>query len=49
MDFLAGAPLYLLGRGAALGSVHEGALLMHETAKTPAVGMSLRAVPAWTG
>lgn len=32
--------LYLLGRGAALGSVHEGALLMHETAKTAAVGMS---------
>ncbi len=33
-------PLYLLGRGPALGSVHEGALLMHETAKTPALGMS---------
>lgn len=32
--------LYLLGRGAALGSVHEGALLMHETAKSAAVGMS---------
>ena len=32
--------LYLLGRGEALGSVHEGALLMHETAKTAAVGMS---------
>jgi glucosamine--fructose-6-phosphate aminotransferase (isomerizing) len=32
--------LYLLGRGAALGSVHEGALLMHETAKVAAVGMS---------
>jgi glutamine---fructose-6-phosphate transaminase (isomerizing) len=32
--------LYLLGRGAALGSVHEGALLMHETAKCAAVGMS---------
>ena len=39
-DFLVGAPLYLLGRGPALGSVHEGALLMHETAKTAAVGMS---------
>ncbi len=34
------APLYLLGRGAALGSVEEGVLLMHETAKAPAVGMS---------
>jgi glucosamine--fructose-6-phosphate aminotransferase (isomerizing) len=32
--------LYLLGRGAALGSVHGGALLMHETAKSAAVGMS---------
>ena len=32
--------LYFLGRGAALGSVHEGVLLMHETAKTAAVGMS---------
>ena len=39
-DFLAGAPVYLLGRGPALGSVNEGALLMHETAKTAAVGMS---------
>lgn len=32
--------LYLLGRGPALASVHEGALLLHETAKAPAVGMS---------
>jgi glutamine---fructose-6-phosphate transaminase (isomerizing) len=34
------APLYLLGRGASLASVFEGALLFHEVAKTPAVGMS---------
>ena len=33
-------PLYLLGRGPALASVYEGALLIHETAKAPAVGMS---------
>ena len=39
-DWLMGSPLYLLGRGPALGSVHEGALLLHETAKTAAVGMS---------
>jgi glutamine---fructose-6-phosphate transaminase (isomerizing) len=39
-DLLIGAPLYLLGRGPALGAVHEGALLLHETAKTVAVGMS---------
>lgn len=32
--------LYLLGRGPALASVHEGALLLHETAKAAAVGMS---------
>lgn len=32
-------PMYLLGRGPALGSVNEGALLFHETAKAPAVGM----------
>jgi glucosamine--fructose-6-phosphate aminotransferase (isomerizing) len=37
---LMGAPLYLLGRGPALGSVYEGQLLLHETAKTAAVGMS---------
>jgi glucosamine--fructose-6-phosphate aminotransferase (isomerizing) len=39
-DLLVGSPLYLLGRGAALGSVFEGQLLLHETAKTAAVGMS---------
>lgn len=39
-DWLVGAPLYLLGRGPALGSVHEGALLLHETAKSAAVAMS---------
>jgi glutamine---fructose-6-phosphate transaminase (isomerizing) len=39
-DLLMGGPLYLLGRGPALASVNEGALLLHETAKTVAVGMS---------
>ena len=39
-EWLMGSPLYLLGRGPALGSVYEGALLLHETAKTAAVGMS---------
>jgi glucosamine--fructose-6-phosphate aminotransferase (isomerizing) len=39
-ELLVGAPLYLLGRGPALGSAHEGALLIHETAKAAAVGMS---------
>ena len=39
-DLFMGSPLYLLGRGPALGSVHEGALLVHETAKMAAVGMS---------
>jgi glutamine---fructose-6-phosphate transaminase (isomerizing) len=34
------APLYLLGRGPALASVYEGALLLHETAKAAAVSMS---------
>ncbi len=33
-------PLYLLGRGPALASIHEGALLLHETAKTAAVAIS---------
>jgi glucosamine--fructose-6-phosphate aminotransferase (isomerizing) len=33
-------PLYLLGRGSAMGAVAEGVLLMHEIAKSPAVGMS---------
>lgn len=32
--------IYLLGRGASLGSVSEGVLLFHEAARTPAVGMS---------
>lgn len=35
------APMYLLGRGPSLGAVVEGVLLMHETAKAPAVGMSV--------
>jgi glutamine---fructose-6-phosphate transaminase (isomerizing) len=39
-EWLMGSTLYLLGRGPALGSVYEGALLFHETAKTAAVGMS---------
>jgi glucosamine--fructose-6-phosphate aminotransferase (isomerizing) len=39
-DLLMNGPLYLLGRGPALASVYEGALLLHETAKTAAVGMS---------
>jgi glutamine---fructose-6-phosphate transaminase (isomerizing) len=39
-DLLMGGPLYLLGRGPALAAVYEGALLLHETAKTAAVGMS---------
>lgn len=34
------APIYFLGRGPSLASVQEGVLLMHETAKAPAVGMS---------
>jgi glutamine---fructose-6-phosphate transaminase (isomerizing) len=34
-------PLYLLARGASLGTVHEGVLLLHETAKTGAIGMSV--------
>jgi glutamine---fructose-6-phosphate transaminase (isomerizing) len=33
-------PCYVLARGPGLGSVAEGVLLMHETAKSPAVGMS---------
>jgi glucosamine--fructose-6-phosphate aminotransferase (isomerizing) len=40
-DWLVGpSPLYLLGRGPALASVYEGALLLHETAKAAAVSMS---------
>ena len=41
-EFLNGdAPLYLLGRGPALGSVAEGVLLMHEVAKASGIGMSV--------
>ncbi len=36
-----GGPIYFLSRGPGLGSVAEGVLLMHETAKSPAVGMSI--------
>lgn len=40
-NFLTGdRPLYILGRGSAMGAVAEGVLLMHETAKSSAVGMS---------
>jgi len=40
--FLEGnSPVYLIGRGPAMGAVHEGVLLMHETAKFPAVGMTV--------
>lgn len=39
--FLSGdAPLYLLSRGPALASIHEGSLLFHETAKLPAIPLS---------
>lgn len=39
--FEAAAPLYLLGRGSSFASsIPEGVLLMHETAKAPAIGMS---------
>ena len=40
-DWLEPAPyIYILGRGASSGSVHEGALLFHESARQPAVPMS---------
>ncbi len=39
-DFLNEQSLYLLGRGISLATMKEGALLMHETAKFPAVSMS---------
>lgn len=39
-SFHSNSALYLLGRGPSLASVEEGVLLMHETAKAPAVGMS---------
>ena len=38
--FMDADPLYLLGRGSALASLSEGALLFHETAKASAVAMS---------
>jgi glucosamine--fructose-6-phosphate aminotransferase (isomerizing) len=40
LDLTKSAPIYFLGRGSSLASVHESVLLMHETAKQPAVGMS---------
>ena len=38
--FLGPDPLYLLGRGSALASLSEGALLFHETAKAAAIALS---------
>lgn len=38
--FAHGVPLYLLGRGPSLASVHAGALLLQEIAKMPAIAMS---------
>jgi glutamine---fructose-6-phosphate transaminase (isomerizing) len=38
--FASGSPLYMLGRGASLGSAGAGALLFQEVAKIPAMGMS---------
>lgn len=35
------APIYLLARGPSLASAHEGALLFHEVAKSPAVAMPI--------
>jgi glucosamine--fructose-6-phosphate aminotransferase (isomerizing) len=40
-DFISDSPLYFLGRGPSLATVDEGVLLMHETAKSPAMGMSV--------
>jgi len=41
-SFLEGhSPIYLIGRGPAMGAAYEGVLLMHETAKFPAVGMTV--------
>jgi glucosamine--fructose-6-phosphate aminotransferase (isomerizing) len=41
IEFWAGADgIYLLGRGSALASAHEGALLLHEAARTPAAALS---------
>ena len=40
-EFFSGPdPLYLLGRGSALASLGEGALLFHETAKASAIALS---------
>jgi glucosamine--fructose-6-phosphate aminotransferase (isomerizing) len=40
-DFLnVGSPIYLLARGPSCASAHEGALLLHEVAKSPAVAMA---------
>jgi glucosamine--fructose-6-phosphate aminotransferase (isomerizing) len=39
-EVVAAMPIYFLGRGTSLASVQESVLLMHETAKAPAVGMS---------
>lgn len=38
--FLGPGPLYLLGRGGALATLSEGALLLHETAKVSAIATS---------
>ena len=38
--FTAADPLYLLGRGSAIAAIGEGALLFHETAKSPTLAMS---------
>ena len=35
------SPVYLLARGPSLASAHEGALLFHEIAKSPAVAMAV--------
>ena len=41
VEFCAGAAgIYFLGRGAALASAHEAALLFHEAARTPAAALS---------
>jgi len=41
IEFLSGAHgIYFLGRGAALASAHEGALLLHEAARIPAAALS---------
>ena len=40
LSTVGGEAFYFLGRGPALGSAHEAALLLHETAKATAVSMS---------